>query len=124
MRRLVVGCGYLGGRVARLWRGAGDDVYATTRGDNATALSREGLQPLTMDVTRGVLSALPAVDTVVFAVGRAPRSRATMFDIHVEGLRVGGLRSLCASPSAKGAGRAWPESDCSSPTRAGAMRSS
>ena len=87
MRRLVVGCGYLGGRVARLWRGAGDDVYATTRGDNATALSREGLQPLTMDVTRGVLSALPAVDTVVFAVGRDPRSRATMFDIHVEGLR-------------------------------------
>lgn len=87
MRRLVVGCGYLGGRVARLWRDAGDDVYATTRGDNADALSRAGLRPLTIDVTRGPLSALPVVDTVVFAVGRPPRSGATMLDIHVEGLR-------------------------------------
>jgi len=87
VRRLVVGCGYLGRRVARLWREAGDDVYATTRGDNATALSREGLRPLTMDVTRGVLSALPVVDTVVFAVGLDRRSGATMSDIHVEGLR-------------------------------------
>lgn len=88
MRRLVVGCGYLGQRVARLWRDAGDEVYATTRGDNLDALSRAGLRPLTMDVTRGpVLSALPVVDTVVFAVGWARRSGATMFDIHVEGLR-------------------------------------
>jgi nucleoside-diphosphate-sugar epimerase len=88
VRRLVVGCGYLGQRVARLWRDAGDEVYATTRGDNLDALSRAGLRPLTMDVTRGpVLSALPVVDTVVFAVGWARRSGATMFDIHVEGLR-------------------------------------
>ena len=87
MRRLVVGCGYLGERVARLWRDAGDDVYATTRGDNADALSRAGLRPLTIDVTRGPWSALPVVDTVVFAVGRDRRSGATMSDIHVEGLR-------------------------------------
>ena len=87
MRRLVVGCGYLGERVARLWRDAGDDVYATTRGDNTEALSRAGLRPLTIDVTRGPWSALPVVDTVVFAVGRDRRSGATMSDIHVEGLR-------------------------------------
>ena len=87
VRRLVVGCGYLGERVARIWREAGDEVYATTRGDNADALSRAGLRPLTMDVTRGPWSALPVVDTVVFAVGRARRSGATMSDIHVEGLR-------------------------------------
>lgn len=87
MRRLVVGCGYLGERVARIWRQAGDEVYATTRGDNTDALSRAGLRPLTIDVTRGPLSALPVVDTVVFAVGRPRRSGATMLDIHVEGLR-------------------------------------
>jgi len=87
VRRLVVGCGYLGERVARLWREAGDEVYATTRGGGANALSRWGLRPLTVDVTQGPLSALPVVDTVVFAVGRARRSGATMFDIHVEGLR-------------------------------------
>ena len=88
MRRLVVGCGYLGERVARFWRDAGDEVYATTRGGRAEALSRAGLRPLTMDVTHGrALVALPVVDTVVYAVGRARRSGATIFDIHVEGLQ-------------------------------------
>ena len=88
MRRLVVGCGYLGERVARLWRDAGDQVYATTRGPRANALSQAGLQPLTMDVTQGPASvALPVVDTVLFAVGRDSRSGATMLDIHVQGLR-------------------------------------
>ncbi len=85
MRRLVVGCGYLGGRVARWWRNAGDEVYVTTRGVRVDALSRAGLHPLTLDVTRGVaVGVLPAVDTVVFAVGR---SGAKISDIHVKGLR-------------------------------------
>ena len=88
MRRLVVGCGYLGERVAQFWRDAGDVVYATTRGHRAEALSRAGLRPIVLDVTQGSgLGALPEVDTVVFAVGRARRSDAGMFDIHVEGLR-------------------------------------
>ena len=90
MRRLVVGCGYLGERVARVWRDQGDDVYATTRGDRADALSRVGLRPLRVDVTdERPLGALPVVDTLVFAVGRSRhprRSAATMFDIHVAGL--------------------------------------
>ena len=88
MRRLVVGCGYLGERVARVWRDAGDEVYATTRGTRAGGLSRAGLRPIVLDVTQGPrLGALPEVDTVVFAVGRARRSGARTFDIHVEGLR-------------------------------------
>ena len=88
MRRLVVGCGYLGERIARVWRDAGDDVYATTRGAKADGLYRAGLRPIVLDVTKGPgLGALPEVDTVVFAVGRARRSGATMFDIHVKGLR-------------------------------------
>lgn len=87
MRRLVVGCGYLGERVARIWRQAGDEVHATTRGHNVDALARAGLRPLIIDVTGGPLSALPVVDTVVFAVGRARGPGATMLDIHVEGLR-------------------------------------
>ena len=60
-------------------------MYATTRGAQVDALSRAGLRPLTLDVTRGTTAgALPAVDTVVFAVGR---SGATMSDIHESGLR-------------------------------------
>lgn len=88
MRVLVVGSGYLGTRAAQLWRDAGNEVYATTRGHRADVLSRIGLRPLTMDVTQGAtLGAIPAVDTVVFAVGRERRSKATMFDIHVKGLQ-------------------------------------
>ena len=88
MRRLVVGCGYLGERVARLWRDAGDEVYATTRGDRVHALSLAGLRPLTVDVTKGpALGALPVVDTVVFAVGRDRRFGATMFNVHVGGFQ-------------------------------------
>ena len=99
VRRLVVGCGYLGGRVARLWRDAGDEVYATTRGESAETLSQAGLRPLTLDVTqRPPLGALPVVDTVVFAVGRARQSDVTMLDIHVAGLRA----VLDALPEATG----------------------
>jgi nucleoside-diphosphate-sugar epimerase len=82
-----VGCGYLGERVARLWRDAGDDVYATTRGPRVDALSLAGLRTFVLDVTAVPASvALPVVDTVVVAVGRDWRSGATMFDIHVTGL--------------------------------------
>ena len=88
MRRLVVGCGYLGERVARVWREAGDEVYATTRGPGTDRLSRAGLRPIVLDVTQGPrFGDLPEVDTVVFAVGRDRRSGATMFDIYVKGLR-------------------------------------
>jgi hypothetical protein len=56
--------------VAQSWRDAGDQVYAATRGARADALAQAGLSPLTIDVTRLPTSfALPAVDTVVFAVG-------------------------------------------------------
>ena len=86
MRRLVVGCGYLGERVARFWCDAGDEVYATTRGARGEALSRAGLHPLTLDVTQEVADGvLPEADTIVFAVGRS--QEATMSDIHVRGLR-------------------------------------
>ena len=86
MRRLVVGSGYLGERVARLWRDKGDEVFATTRGSRVDALSRAGLQPLTLDVMRGPLRELPVVDTILFAVGRVRGSGVSAFDIHVQGL--------------------------------------
>jgi nucleoside-diphosphate-sugar epimerase len=85
---MIVGCGYLGDRVARCWRDAGDTVYATTRGHRSEVLSRSGLRPLTLDVTHlPATTALPRVDTVVFAVGRDRQAGVTMRDIHVTGLR-------------------------------------
>mgnify|MGYP003471153645 CR=1 FL=1 len=40
MKQLVVGCGYLGSRVARLWRDAGNEVHVVTRSaERAAALA-------------------------------------------------------------------------------------
>jgi nucleoside-diphosphate-sugar epimerase len=75
-------------RVAPLWREAGDEVFATTRGERRETLSAAGLRPITFDVAEPPPRVhLPAVDTVVFAVGRSSRSSATMSDIHVAGLQ-------------------------------------
>ena len=86
--KLVVGCGYLGLRVARLWRNAGARVYAVTRSaERARALAAEGLDPLVGDVTApDGLPALPAVDTLFWAVGFDRASGASYRDVHVGGL--------------------------------------
>jgi nucleoside-diphosphate-sugar epimerase len=86
--KLVVGCGYLGLRVARLWRNAGARVCAVTRSaDRARALAAEGLDPLVGDVTApDGLPALPAVDTLFWAVGFDRASGASYRDVHVGGL--------------------------------------
>ena len=86
--KLVVGCGYLGLRVARLWRNAGARVCAVTRSaDRARALAAEGLDPLVGDVTApDGLPALPAVDTLFWAVGFDRASGVSYRDVHVGGL--------------------------------------
>lgn len=86
--RLVVGCGYLGLRVARVWRAAGDRVVAVTRSAaRATTLAAEGIEPLTGDVaTIGGLPALPAVETLFWAVGFDRAAGHSYRDVHVGGL--------------------------------------
>jgi nucleoside-diphosphate-sugar epimerase len=86
--KLVVGCGYLGLRVARLWRDAGARVLALTRSpDRATALAAEGIEPVLGDVTTpGGLPALPGVDTLFWGVGFDRTAGATYRDVHVTGL--------------------------------------
>lgn len=68
---LVFGCGYLGLRVARRWLAAGHAVYPITRRhERAGVWRRDGLQAIVADVTRReTLQALPAADTVLYAVG-------------------------------------------------------
>jgi len=86
--KLVVGCGYLGLRVARLWLAAGARVLAVTRSpDRATALALEELEPILGDVTTpGGLPALPAVDTIFWGVGFDRAAGAAYRDVHVAGL--------------------------------------
>lgn len=92
--RLVVGCGYLGERVARRWLDRGDRVVAVTRSPaRADVLAAAGIEPLILDVTadapgwerlfgeRG-----PGVATIFWAVGFDRSGGAGYHDVHVAGL--------------------------------------
>lgn len=89
MSKLILGCGYLGARVARLWRASGEQVYAVTRKiERAREFERAGYLPIVADVIRPEsLPRLPAVDTVLFAVGFDRASGATLEQVYVAGLQ-------------------------------------
>lgn len=83
--KLILGCGYLGRRVAALWQRQGDHVIATTRRpETADELQRQGLQPLVCDVLDP--PELPAVDAVCYAVGLDRQAGASMRSVYVDGL--------------------------------------
>lgn len=86
---LVVGCGYLGLRVARRWLAAGRQVYAVTRWpQRATTLAAEGLRPVVADVTVAAsLDGLPPAATVLYAVGRDRQSGTPARAVYLEGLQ-------------------------------------
>ncbi len=92
--RLVVGCGYLGERVARRWRAAGDRVVATTRrAARADELRHLGLEPAIVDVTAAdpgwdrLFATAGVPDTVFWGVGFDRSGGGTHRDVHVQGLR-------------------------------------
>jgi nucleoside-diphosphate-sugar epimerase len=82
--RLILGCGYLGRRVAALWRQQGCRVHAATR--NVAQLPPD-VEPIFCDILNPAsLRALPAVDTVLYAVGFDRASGASMRSVYVDGL--------------------------------------
>ncbi len=87
--KLIFGCGYLGSRVARLWREAGHTVHSVTRDSKRAAeLTRQGYTPLLADVLRpATLAHLPAADTVLYAVGYDRASGASIQEVYVNGLQ-------------------------------------
>ncbi len=89
MVRLIVGCGYLGIRVADRWVAAGDQVHVITRStDRATRLAARGFQPLLGDVTDpATFPSLPRVDTALWAVGHDRQSGKLIREVYVDGLR-------------------------------------
>jgi putative transcription antitermination factor YqgF len=88
MSRLVVGCGYLGSRVASRWLEGGDRVWAITRSpERAAELASRGIEPIVADVTREeTIRDLPDVATVFWAVGFDRGSGSSHRDVHVTGL--------------------------------------
>ena len=100
--RLILGCGYLGRRVATRWLADGQAVAALTRSDRTSAeFAARGLTLVVGDVTEPAsLAALPAADVVLHAIGYdrsagVDRERAVL----------GGLRNVLDSPA--GAARRW-----------------
>ncbi len=89
MNRLVLGCGYLGLRVARLWRSQGDSVYAVTRcQNNAQRMKQEGIIPVIADITEpDSVQGLPQADTILFAVGMDRKKYDSVHSVYVDGLK-------------------------------------
>jgi nucleoside-diphosphate-sugar epimerase len=87
-RKLIIGCGYLGRRVARRWIAQGDAVFALTRStDRACEFRDAGIQPIVGDVTDSASFAeFPAVDTLLYAVGLDRDSGKSQREVSVGGL--------------------------------------
>ncbi|MBS0267070.1 MAG: SDR family oxidoreductase [Planctomycetes bacterium] len=85
---LIIGCGYLGQRVAAARVSQGWRVYALTRStDRALEFQAAGIVPLLGDVTQAdSLPDFPAVDTLLYAVGLDRRTGHSQRDVYVEGL--------------------------------------
>ena len=88
METLIVGCGYLGSRVANLMLAQGRHVHAMTRGvETADKLRSVGIEPHICDLTKAdSLRHLPSVDAVVFAAAHDRAAGTTMRDLYVGGL--------------------------------------
>ena len=87
MSKLIVGCGYLGLRLARRWRRQGEQVFVTTRSAHREKiLASEGLQPIRWDVTHEAIPRLPVVESVVFAIGFDRQAGYPIQDVYVDGL--------------------------------------
>ena len=87
--RFIIGCGYLGRRVAAQWIAEGHRVFALTRSEtNARRLKQMGIQPLRGDImSPKTLPAFPQVAQVLYAVGFDRQSGYDIEEIYVEGLK-------------------------------------
>ena len=88
MIRLIIGCGYLGRRVAENWRQRGDTVFAVTRSpETAEQFQSAGITPLIADVTiPESLDQFPECDTVLHAVGFDRTASPSKRQVYVDGL--------------------------------------
>ena len=88
MSKLIIGCGYLGTRIARRWQAAGEEVYALTRKPNRVAeFEKQGWKPIVADVCDPTsLQNLPDVETLVYAVGFDRAAGLDIMDVYPGGL--------------------------------------
>jgi nucleoside-diphosphate-sugar epimerase len=88
MKKLIIGCGYVGSRLAKRWSEEGHQVFATTRTPaRAAEFAARGWQPVICDITDAVSIEWPSVDLVAIAVGLDRGSGKSMREVYVDGLR-------------------------------------
>ena len=86
MSNLIIGCGYLGQRVAYLWMKQGQRVAALTR-DRSDELRGLGIEPIVGDILDPAsLSRLPRASTLLYAVGLDRSSGKSFRDVCLGGL--------------------------------------
>lgn len=85
---LIFGCGFLGQRVAQLWRQRGGTVAAVTRRtEKAEQLASEGIEPIIADLMRPeTLNTLPTVSHVLYCVGYDRSSPWSKEALYIDGL--------------------------------------
>lgn len=84
---LIIGCGYLGRRVAKLLLHENGRVSALTRSEStAAAFAEQGIEPLLGDVMRPESLTFPDVDALVYAVGFDRTSSYSKHETYVTGL--------------------------------------
>jgi len=85
---LIVGCGYLGRRVAARLLARGEAVHGTTRDPaKAERLSSIGIGPVILDVLDPVTARVPDCDRLVYCVGYDRAAGLPIREVYVEGLR-------------------------------------
>jgi nucleoside-diphosphate-sugar epimerase len=94
---LILGCGYLGLRVAKLWARS-HSVAALTRRRSAE-LRSHGIQPIVGDVLDPAsLAQLPIASKVLYAVGLDRSAGRSMHEVYVQGLANALAAIRCEGP--------------------------
>jgi len=88
MSKLIIGCGYLGHRVAQKWRENGDEVYALTRStETAKQFQQAGLIPIIGDVMQPETLSFPEnITTCLYAIGLDRSAGFSQREVYVGGL--------------------------------------
>ncbi|MBT3891768.1 MAG: NAD-dependent epimerase/dehydratase family protein [Planctomycetaceae bacterium] len=88
-KRLIIGCGYLGFRVAKLWQILGHDVHLLTRSEQTAAMfEQQGFTAHLGDVTQlSSLDHFPAATEVLYAVGFDRAGNYDIHDVYCQGLK-------------------------------------
>jgi len=88
MNKLIIGCGYLGHRVALKWRDVGDTVFALTRSEETAERFRaDGLHPIVGDVMQPETLTFPDdMTTCLYAVGLDRSAGFSQQEVYVGGL--------------------------------------